>query len=89
MQVTVQFQEPRKPHAWKKAFTAKVLFADKRAILVRGGGSHSMFDGKGHFRFMSYSKRLVESGVIPGYPRYANGWRIAPESLERLKAGVV
>lgn len=80
--VTIQYQETRKPYRWVNAFRARVLFADRKTILVRGAGSESLFRGNGDMNMAGYHRDHPAAKKIPW--RHG-GWRIHPTSLARLK----
>jgi hypothetical protein len=90
MRITIEYQETRKPYRWKKAFTARVLFADRKAIFTRGGGSHQ--------RFWPSSGKATSWGWDPKHPEVQRNmgdglggtirtgwWRIHPASMHRLR----
>ena len=52
--VLIQYQETRKPYRWVNAFRARVLFADRKTVLVRGAGSESLFRGDGSMNLAGY-----------------------------------
>jgi len=83
MRVTIQYQEVRNPHRWKNAFTARVLFADRQIVLVRGAGSHSTFDPNGPFKSAGWRR---EHPAAKSIPKRHGTWRLHPKSVDRLKA---
>jgi hypothetical protein len=81
MQITVQYQEPRKPHRWIDAFTARVLYADRKIVLVRGCGSHSTFRTDGTMKHVGWHPDRAEASHIP---TRTGTWRLRPHSVARL-----
>lgn len=85
MRVTIQYQETRKPHAWKNAFVALVLYADREIILVRGCGSYSSFHANGDMRGVGYNPKHPHAKGIPARRRR---WRIQPSGLPKKTRGI-
>jgi hypothetical protein len=90
LMVTVQYQENKKPHNWKTAFRARLLYADSKIILVRGAGSHSMFRANGLMSAFGCSWKTDSAfGRLHEAHSHRMKWlRIAPTSLEKIKAEV-
>lgn len=86
MRVTIQVQLARKPYAWQNVFPARVLFANRDLIVVKGCGSHSFFYGTGDMRMSSYNPQHPHAKSVPD--RHGR-WRIHPDSLKRIKAKLV
>lgn len=80
MRVTIQYQETRKPHAWKDAFPGEVLYADSQIILVRACGSHSSFHANGQMRGVGYNPKHPHAKNIPA--RHGR-WRIEPTEVPK------
>jgi hypothetical protein len=85
MRITIEYQETRKPYRWKKAFTARVLFADSKAIFTRGGGSHQHFHASGRWTCFGYLFTHPEVKKNMGVPPHWRDVRISPQSLKRIK----
>lgn len=73
MRATVQY---RLNDRWRKAFSGKLVFADKQLIIVRWKGSDSFFDGAGNMKCLAMKTELV-----PTFPKSTQGWRVSMESL--------
>lgn len=82
MKVTLQVRETRKPYNWTTVFSARVLYADRKIILVRGGGSNSLFDADGHMQKAGFHRHHPAAKNVP--KRYG-AWRIHPDSIQRMK----
>jgi len=82
MRVTIQVQETRKPYDWKSVFPARVLFASRELIVVKGCGSHSFFYGTGQMRMAGYRPAHPHAKNVPD--RHGS-WRIHPDSVKRIK----
>lgn len=82
MRVTLQVRDTRKPYNWTTVFSARVLFADRRIILVRGAGTNSLFDADGQFQLAGWNPKHPAAKRVP---KNHGAWRIHPKSLKRLK----
>ncbi len=69
-------------HPWVDAWRARVLFSDRRNILVRGAGAASLFGGNGKMIMVSYDPKHSATKALP---RRHGRWRLSPESVKRPK----
>lgn len=83
MKVTIQVQETRQPYGWLNTFPARVLFANKDLIVVKGCGTHSFYHGDGTVLMGSFNHEHPHAKLVP--ERYGK-WRIHPASMKRLRA---
>ncbi len=99
MRVTIEREvwhkgkRPEKRYTWERAWSALVLYADAKVMLLRSAGSHQKFTGGGHPSMWGHDPKHPDV-VRLNLPRDSWGRsvlgriRIAPRSLARLLAEV-